>query len=99
MIVFFGFIFMAATAQSFSTCIITWRLVVERNGTHSLHLLRMDSRVSNSVVKERILALYYREQPWWSRWLCRPIIGVVTVLRVGQRFMDVKEAARSTVAS
>lgn len=93
MFFFFRSIIMTATAQSFYTCIVTWRLVIERNGTHSLYLLRIDSKFSRSAVKEKILALYHRKQPWWSRWLCRPVIGVVTVLRVGQHSMDVKEGA------
>lgn len=48
--------------------------------------MRMDSVIPSSVVKERILSLYYREQPWWSRWLCRPAIGIVNIVRVCQHF-------------
>lgn len=75
---------MTTIAQPQSTDTNSWRVVIERSGTHYSYLLRIDSQLPSSVVKDRILALYYQGKPWWSRWLCRPVIGVVTIIHVCQ---------------
>lgn len=63
---------------------------MERSGTHYLHVMCMPSRLPSSIVEERILTLYHREQPLWSRWLCRPATGIVTIVSVRQGFILVR---------
>ncbi|KAK2615962.1 hypothetical protein N8I77_002683 [Diaporthe amygdali] len=72
---------MIAIAQPLSTDIITWRLVIERNGTHRLHLMRMHTNLPTSVVMGKTLSIYHQEQEWWSRWLCHPVVEIATIVR------------------
>lgn len=60
---------------------ITWLVVIERSGTHRLHSMRLRADTSIKTVMEEILALYHREQPWWSRWLSQHIVEIATVVR------------------
>lgn len=73
---------MATVVQAPAPDNITWRVVINRSGTHYLYMMRMYSQLPSSVVKDRILALYLQGQPWWSRWLCKPVMGLVTIVRV-----------------
>lgn len=89
-IIFFFCVIMTSTAQSSSSDIFGWRVVVERNGTHYLYVMCMPSQLPSSVVEGRILALYHRGQPLWSRWLCRPATGIVTIVSVREDFILVR---------
>lgn len=60
----------------------TWHVVVERSGISQLHLIRMYTRLPASIVMARIMAMYQGEQPWWSRWLCQPVVEIAAILRV-----------------
>lgn len=80
------FVIMVAIAQSSNSEIFGWHVVVERSGKYYLYRMRMPSQLPSSVVEERVLALYYREQPWWSYWLCTPATGIVTIVGVCQHF-------------
>lgn len=73
---------MTALVQPPSTDTTTWRVVIERSGTHYLYLMRMYAHLPSSVVMARTLAMYHRKQPWWSHWLCQPVVDVATILRV-----------------
>lgn len=77
---------MVAIAQSSYSEISGWHVVVERSGIYYLYRMRMPSQLPISVVEERTLALYHREQPWWAHWLYRPATGIVTILGVCQHF-------------
>lgn len=71
----------AAIAQPPFTYPITWLVVIERSGTHHLHSMRLRADMSIKTVMEEILALYYRKQPWWSRWLSQPVVEITTLVR------------------
>ncbi|KAJ0119984.1 hypothetical protein J7T55_000834 [Diaporthe amygdali] len=72
---------MTALAQPPSTDTTTLRIVIERSGTHHLYLMRTYAHLPTSVMMGRTIAMYQREQPWWSRWLCKPVVEIATILR------------------
>lgn len=72
----------AVTVQSLFTNIITWRVVIERSGTPRLHSLRLRADMSIRAVMAEILALYQREQPWYSRWLSQHIVEIANFVRI-----------------
>lgn len=61
---------------------ITWRVVLERSGTHHLYSMRLRVDMPIKTVMEEILALYHREKPWWSRWLSRHVVEIATIVRI-----------------
>lgn len=73
---------MTALVRPPSTDTATWRVVIERSGTHYLYLMRMHAHLPTTVVMTRALAMYHQKQPWWSRWLCQPVVDMATILRV-----------------
>lgn len=73
---------MTALVQPPSTDTTIWRVVIERSGTHHLYLMRMYAHLPTSVMMARTLAMYHQKQPWWSHWLCQPVVDIATILRV-----------------
>lgn len=54
---------MATVVQAPAPDNIPRRVVIKRNGSHYLYMMRMYPHLPKSVVKDRILALYLQGQP------------------------------------
>lgn len=64
---------------------ITWRVVVERSGVPRLHSMRLRADMPIKTVMEEILALYHREQPWWSCWFSQHVVEKASIVCTSPR--------------